>query len=192
MADSTLTTYSYVAIVIFLLVVALVIRPVKIRISRIKIHLNISTVPPLGVLILLISKAIDFQVVAKGFLGSFGVQPWAILILFYSLVSPPHMYISKSCVWNTHKIRPIFASRWIWREYFNFALFGYPKRLEIEACWHSLCSLSSQVSWVASQVTMSSSWQVPSFYRISQRSQIFVPPLFSWANLPPPTLVGWG
>lgn len=83
----TLSTYSYVAIVIFLLVVALVIRPVTIRIGpHIKIYLNISTVPPLGVLILLICRAIDFDVVGRGFLGSFGVQPWAILILFYSLV----------------------------------------------------------------------------------------------------------
>lgn len=82
----TLSTYSYVAIVIFLLVVALVIRPVTIRIGpHIKIYLNISTVPPLGVLILLICRAIDFDVVGRGFLGSFGVQPWAILILFYSL-----------------------------------------------------------------------------------------------------------
>ncbi|KAI7879231.1 arsenical pump membrane protein-domain-containing protein [Mucor mucedo] len=85
MVESTLTTYSYVGIVIFLLVVILVIRPVTIRIKHIKIYLNISTVPPLGVLILLICRAIDFQVVSKGFLGSFGVQPWAILILFYSL-----------------------------------------------------------------------------------------------------------
>lgn len=84
---ATLSTYSYVAIVIFLLVVALVIRPVTIRIGpRIKIYLNISTVPPLGVLILLLCRAIDFSVVKIGFLGSFGVQPWAILILFYSLV----------------------------------------------------------------------------------------------------------
>lgn len=87
MVESTLTTYSYVGIVLFLLVVALVIRPVTIRIKHIKIYLNISTVPPLGVLILLICRAIDFQVVSKGFLGSFGVQPWAILILFYSLVN---------------------------------------------------------------------------------------------------------
>lgn len=83
----TLSTDSYVAIVIFLLVIALVIRPVTVRVGpHIKIYLNISTVPPLGVLILLICRAIDFDVVGRGFLGSFGVQPWAILILFYSLV----------------------------------------------------------------------------------------------------------
>ncbi|KAI8090749.1 hypothetical protein BDF21DRAFT_377959 [Thamnidium elegans] len=83
---ATLSTYSYVAIVIFLLVVSLVIRPVTIRIGpRVKVYLNISTVPPLGVLILLLCRTIDFSVVKIGFLGSFGVQPWAILILFYSL-----------------------------------------------------------------------------------------------------------
>lgn len=110
MVDPALTTYSYVAIVIFLLVVVLVIRPVTIRIgSRIKIYLNISTVPPLGVLILLISRAINFNVVAKGFLGSLGVQPWAILILFYSLV------VFFACVFDLLLIiyRRIFAFLWI-------------------------------------------------------------------------------
>lgn len=90
MADAntaTLTAYSYVTIVIFLLVVILIIRPVKIRIGpHIKIYLNISTVPPLGVLILLVCRAINFDVVGRGFLGTLGVQPWAIMILFYSLV----------------------------------------------------------------------------------------------------------
>jgi hypothetical protein len=86
-ATATLTTYSYVAIVIFLLVVILVIRPLHIRVNKhVKIYLNISTVPPLGVLILLACRAINFDVVGRGFLGSLGVQPWAILILFYSLV----------------------------------------------------------------------------------------------------------
>ncbi|KAL0143340.1 arsenical pump membrane protein-domain-containing protein [Mucor lusitanicus] len=89
MADAntaTLTAYSYVTIVIFLLVVILIIRPVKIRIGpHIKIYLNISTVPPLGVLILLVCRAINFDVVGRGFLGTLGVQPWAIMILFYSL-----------------------------------------------------------------------------------------------------------
>lgn len=90
MADAntaTLTAYSYVTIVIFLLVIILIIRPIKIRIGpHIKIYLNISTVPPLGVLILLVCRAINFDVVGKGFLGTLGVQPWAIMILFYSLV----------------------------------------------------------------------------------------------------------
>lgn len=90
--NSTLNAYSYVAIVIFLLVVVLVIRPIKFRIGRrIKIYLNISTAPPLGVLILLICRAIDFDVVGKGFLGTLGVQPWAIMILFYSLVKIHHL-----------------------------------------------------------------------------------------------------
>ncbi|KAI8642964.1 arsenical pump membrane protein-domain-containing protein [Parasitella parasitica] len=85
-ATAYLTAYSYVTIVVFLLVVILIIRPVKIRVGpHIKIYLNISTVPPLGVLILLICRAINFDVVAKGFLGTLGVQPWAIMILFYSL-----------------------------------------------------------------------------------------------------------
>lgn len=91
-ASATLSTYSYVTIVIFLLVIMLVIRPLHVRVTpRIKIYLNISTVPPLGVLILLVCRAIDFDVVRKGFLGSLGVQPWAILILFYSLVKKTNL-----------------------------------------------------------------------------------------------------
>ncbi|KAI9483841.1 MAG: hypothetical protein EXX96DRAFT_479093 [Benjaminiella poitrasii] len=85
-AKTNLTAYSYVTLAIFLCVVILVIRPVKFRIGpHLKIYLNISTVPPLGVLILLICRAINFDIVGKGFLGTMGVQPWAILILFYSL-----------------------------------------------------------------------------------------------------------
>jgi hypothetical protein len=86
MPDSSLTAYSYVTIAIFLLVVLLVIKPVTIRIKKIKLYFNLSTAPPLGVLILLICRAVDFDVVRKGFLGTLGIQPWSILILFYSLV----------------------------------------------------------------------------------------------------------
>ncbi|CEG72487.1 hypothetical protein RMATCC62417_08040 [Rhizopus microsporus] len=85
MPDSSLTAYSYVTIAIFLLVVLLVIKPVTIRIKKIKLYFNLSTAPPLGVLILLICRAINFDVVGKGFLGTLGIQPWSILILFYSL-----------------------------------------------------------------------------------------------------------
>ncbi|KAI8370266.1 hypothetical protein BD560DRAFT_396922 [Blakeslea trispora] len=84
---TALTTYSYVILAIFIVVVILVIRPVKIRLHRrIKIYLTIATVPPLGVLILLICRAINFDVVARGFLGTAGVQPWSVMILFYALV----------------------------------------------------------------------------------------------------------
>lgn len=85
MAAELLTTYSYVTIAIFLLVIVFVIRPVTIEIKRFKLYLNISTVPLLGVLILLICRAIDFDVVGRGFLGTLGVQPWGLLILIYSL-----------------------------------------------------------------------------------------------------------
>ncbi|KAI8389469.1 hypothetical protein BD560DRAFT_430427 [Blakeslea trispora] len=85
-STAELTAYSYVILAIFLAVVILVIRPVKIRLHRrIKIYLTISTVPPLGILILLICRAINFDVVARGFLGTAGVQPWSVMILFYSL-----------------------------------------------------------------------------------------------------------
>jgi hypothetical protein len=85
---TSLNAFSYVTLVVFLFVIALVIRPIKVRVGRFgKIYLNIATAPPLGVLILLICQAIGIDIVKQGLAGTMGVQPWAIMILFYSLVN---------------------------------------------------------------------------------------------------------
>ncbi|KAG0779019.1 hypothetical protein G6F22_010882 [Rhizopus arrhizus] len=83
--EESLTAYSYVGIAIFVCVIVFVIRPVKLKIKKVTIYLNLSNVPLLGVLVLLICRAINFDVVVNGFLGTLGVQPWGLLILIYSL-----------------------------------------------------------------------------------------------------------
>ncbi|KAI9278008.1 arsenical pump membrane protein-domain-containing protein [Sporodiniella umbellata] len=83
--EETLDAYSYVTISIFIAVIFFVIRPVTVKVKKIKLYLNLSTVPLLGVLLLLLCRAIDWGVVKRGFLGTLGVQPWGLLILIYSL-----------------------------------------------------------------------------------------------------------
>ncbi|KAI8370360.1 uncharacterized protein BYT42DRAFT_85368 [Radiomyces spectabilis] len=81
-----LNAYSYVTLCLFLVALIPVIHPVTLRLGRrIKLRFNLATAPPLAVLILLICRAIDFDIVGKGCLGSQGVEPYAIMILFYSL-----------------------------------------------------------------------------------------------------------
>ncbi|KAI8340922.1 citrate transporter-domain-containing protein [Chlamydoabsidia padenii] len=101
--------YSWVTLAIFLLAIIPVIRPFKIPLgkrTRLKrkqqasslstttvtttrkrwhIYLNLATAPPLAVLILLISGATNMTVIKNGLVGSLGIQPYSILILFYSL-----------------------------------------------------------------------------------------------------------
>ncbi|KAG9285195.1 hypothetical protein G9A89_004410 [Geosiphon pyriformis] len=51
----------------------------------IHLPLNLATAPILGSLILLATTCIDAQVVLNGFVGSEGIQPYSIMILFYAL-----------------------------------------------------------------------------------------------------------
>ncbi|KAI9319660.1 hypothetical protein BX666DRAFT_1853488 [Dichotomocladium elegans] len=81
-----LDTHSWIALAIFLCAIVFVIRSVTIHLWKITIHLNLATAPPLGIVILLASKTITWQTVGDGFIGSkLGVQPYSIMLLFYSL-----------------------------------------------------------------------------------------------------------
>ncbi|KAI7874890.1 hypothetical protein K492DRAFT_168747 [Lichtheimia hyalospora FSU 10163] len=82
-----LDAHSWVALAIFLFALVFVIRPVRVRITkRITLHFNLATVPPLGLVVLLASQTIHWQTIADGFLGTnVGVEPYAIMLLFYSL-----------------------------------------------------------------------------------------------------------
>lgn len=51
------------------------------------IHLDYITVPLIGVLVLLATRAIDGVVLRKGILGADGVEPINIMALFISLVN---------------------------------------------------------------------------------------------------------
>src|SRR5438128_7471574 len=104
MQDQPINIYSWIALVLFLLVIILVVYPTRVLIpcsqylptiswlrqsrKRIYIPLNMATAPLIAILILLASKSISFRVVIDGFLGSEGVHPYSIMILFFALVSP--------------------------------------------------------------------------------------------------------
>ncbi|KAF0557518.1 arsenical pump membrane protein-domain-containing protein [Gigaspora margarita] len=97
-----LTISSYLSLVFFLLAIVFVIFPLSIGIpysdrfpvipiihpkhgKKIKIRINLATAPLIAIVILLATKSIGFQVVVKGFLGTEGIQPYSIMILFYAL-----------------------------------------------------------------------------------------------------------
>lgn len=78
---------SWVALAVFFVVIVFVIRPVRFKVFRIPVSLDLATVPLLGVIILLASQTMTGTTLRDGFLGSnLGVQPYAIMLLFYSLV----------------------------------------------------------------------------------------------------------
>ncbi|KAI8074632.1 hypothetical protein BC940DRAFT_363591 [Gongronella butleri] len=94
-----LTVYAWVALAIFLLTIVTVIYPVRVPVpftARLqqryprawvprKLALNLAVTPPLAVFLLWACGATDGATVAAGLVGSMGVQPYAVLILFYSL-----------------------------------------------------------------------------------------------------------
>lgn len=83
-----LNAHSWVALAVFLVVIVFVIRPVRLKVFRIPVPLDLATVPLLGVIILLASQTMTGTTLRDGFLGTnLGVQPYAIMLLFYSLVT---------------------------------------------------------------------------------------------------------
>ncbi|KAI8583362.1 hypothetical protein K450DRAFT_223270 [Umbelopsis ramanniana AG] len=91
MADNdTLNAFSWVALATFLVVIVFVVFPVRIKLGACgkpnwRITLDIATAPILGIIFLLATTTIKPYVVLRGFLGSAGIQPWGVMILFYSL-----------------------------------------------------------------------------------------------------------
>ena len=87
--NAELNAHSWVALAIFLASLVFVIRPFEFHLPKLgwRIYFNLATVPPLGVLILLASQTINWITIRDGLLGNnVGVQPYAIMLLFYSLV----------------------------------------------------------------------------------------------------------
>ena len=74
---------SIVTLVFFVISVCFILFPV--RVWRTRLVLNLSTVPPLCVLILLASTCIPISVVWDGIKGTDGIKPFNILILFFGL-----------------------------------------------------------------------------------------------------------
>jgi Na+/H+ antiporter NhaD/arsenite permease-like protein len=100
--NKSIGVYAWVTLAIFVLAIVPVIRPFKIplgkrsrrssttttttrKAKRWHIYLNLATGPPLAVLILLVCGATNMTVIKNGLVGSLGIQPYSILILFYSL-----------------------------------------------------------------------------------------------------------
>lgn len=93
--DRPLDWHSYLAIVVFFVVVFFVIYAVKIplpyseRYLRNKQYfvLNLATAPWIGIVILLATRSIGFEEIKTGIVGSTGIKPYSIMILFFSFVS---------------------------------------------------------------------------------------------------------
>lgn len=88
-----LDVFSWLALNTFLIVIVFVIYPVKIplprlfscRHRRLYLTLDLATAPVLGICFLLATTSIPFSVVRDGLLGSEGIQPYSIMVLFYAL-----------------------------------------------------------------------------------------------------------
>ncbi|KAJ7216582.1 hypothetical protein GGX14DRAFT_442096 [Mycena pura] len=80
-----ITRFSIVTLVIFVLSITFVIRPVKIRIRDKRIPINLTTAPILAIAILWASQCLGPTQIRDGIVGTEGVKPYNILILFFSL-----------------------------------------------------------------------------------------------------------
>ncbi|KAK3830093.1 MAG: arsenical pump membrane protein-domain-containing protein [Linnemannia elongata] len=90
--ETNLTAHSWLSVITFLVVIAIVIHPIRIPLPIPKtfpydITLDIATAPVLGVLFLLATRSINGQSVRDGIMGepSSGVEPYAVMVLFFSL-----------------------------------------------------------------------------------------------------------
>ncbi|KAJ3987436.1 hypothetical protein F5890DRAFT_782035 [Lentinula detonsa] len=85
-----ITRFSIVTLILFILSIALVIRPISIpirlpRLGRRKIPIDLTTTPPAIIAILWASQCLGPTQIRDGIVGTDGVKPYNILILFFSL-----------------------------------------------------------------------------------------------------------
>ncbi|KAJ4497736.1 hypothetical protein C8R41DRAFT_820898 [Lentinula lateritia] len=85
-----ITRFSIVTLILFILSIALVIRPIHIpirlpRLGKRKIPINLTTTPPTIIAILWASQCLGPTQIRDGIVGTDGVKPYNILILFFSL-----------------------------------------------------------------------------------------------------------
>ncbi|KAJ3806335.1 hypothetical protein F5876DRAFT_50237 [Lentinula aff. lateritia] len=85
-----LTRFSIVTLVLFILSITLVIRPIYIpirlpRFGRQNIPINLTTTPPAIIAILWASQCLGSTQIRDGIVGTGGIKPYNILILFMSL-----------------------------------------------------------------------------------------------------------
>ncbi|KAJ3035660.1 hypothetical protein HDV00_003600 [Rhizophlyctis rosea] len=91
--DPPLNYASYLTLITFAVVIFFCIHPFRIPISiprktgrrrSFGIHLNLATAPLIGIVVLLIVRAIDGSVIKDGFLGSEGIEPYSVLLLVFA------------------------------------------------------------------------------------------------------------
>ncbi|KAJ3813879.1 hypothetical protein F5876DRAFT_34156 [Lentinula aff. lateritia] len=85
-----ITRFSIVTLILFILSIALVIRPIHVpirlpRLGKRKIPINLTTTPPTIIAILWASQCLGPTQIRDGIVGTDGVKPYNILILFFSL-----------------------------------------------------------------------------------------------------------
>ncbi|KAJ6591098.1 hypothetical protein DFH09DRAFT_1138567 [Mycena vulgaris] len=80
-----ITRFSIVTLVIFILSIIFVIYPVEFRIRHKRIPLNLTTAPILAIAILWAAQCLGPTQIRDGIVGTEGVKPYNILILFSSL-----------------------------------------------------------------------------------------------------------
>ncbi|KAJ4479381.1 hypothetical protein J3R30DRAFT_3289601 [Lentinula aciculospora] len=85
-----ITRFSIVTLILFILSIALVIRPIYLpirlpRFGKKKIPINLTTTPPAIIAILWASQCLGPTQIRDGIVGTEGVKPYNILILFLSL-----------------------------------------------------------------------------------------------------------
>ena len=79
--------YAIATLVVFIVSIFFVIHPVSIPVPRSihRIPLNLTTAPILAIAILWAAQCLDPTVIRNGIVGTEGVKPYNILILFFSL-----------------------------------------------------------------------------------------------------------
>ena len=79
--------YAIVTLVVFIVSIFFVIHPIKIPTPRPlrRIPINLTTAPILAIALLWAAQCIDLAVIRNGIVGTAGVKPYNILILFFSL-----------------------------------------------------------------------------------------------------------
>ncbi|CAK5277666.1 unnamed protein product [Mycena citricolor] len=82
---ATITRFSIVTLVLFGLSIGFVIFPVYLRLGTKKIPINLTTAPILTIAILWASQCIGSTQIRDGIVGTSGVEPYNILILFFCL-----------------------------------------------------------------------------------------------------------
>ncbi|KAJ7747968.1 hypothetical protein DFH07DRAFT_1062665 [Mycena maculata] len=80
-----ITRFSIVTLILFILSISFVIYPVELRIRRWRIPINLNTAPILAIAILWAAQCLGPTQIRDGIVGTDGVKPYNILILFSSL-----------------------------------------------------------------------------------------------------------